>query len=623
MSLRNIRKIYGGNTLPKPDDSSEDEYEPLYAKNSVKPQFSNLLLSSPSESVEESPELNESEYSEEVEVEKVKKKKKKGRKNKKSKGRGGLKLEGSEEMDEIDKSVMEVNALLGKPPPATPPKPEVKIDIAQVLFGVNIRNLNVTYELRRLFGPEVDDEVKRTRGRVPNLRRCQKPVIIPKASDFLRSEGPSMSLKSRENGYSYFIFDHSREYQKKHLTFLMLTDQRVGNSTFTSIDGSFMHVEARLEAADFLFFGEEYSMGNTLIEQIIAYMQSVFHPSFNLGDRKTRLEYKYIENRPFHIAILKYIHLLTNKACHRTALELAKVLLNLDPTDPLAVLFIIDNLALRAREHQWLVDAVAYWSKERDAEYMFNIQYSNAMAKYHLALKDCSIDKREACELLQRAILRFPLVALKLLEIVNESEHSRLAGHPLFRIPSEQQMSKNIRDLYYLYASFTSSRWREPSILEWFVSTVVETAELYNKEVEIQEEAKRLANQCSNLFRQIPDQVQRHICVIRSMSNLLVEGAVMPDVPLTRFSDPIPPITTVDRYGYARLSSNYSKLQRFLGWDSDAQRNFQVNLEDEENRRPGSLGALITSFFTSLQINEQLGNVNANALEDTDDSDFD
>ncbi|CAG4962281.1 unnamed protein product [Parnassius apollo] len=575
MSLRNIRKIYGGNTLPTPDNSSEDEYEPLYAKNSVKPQFSNLLLSSASESVEESPELNESEYFEEVAVEKVKKKKKKWRKNKKSKSRGGLKLEGSEEMDEIDKSVMEVNALLGKPPPATP-KPEAKIDIAQVLFGADIRHLNVTYELRRFFGPEVDDEVKprvrprrrmraassasnvfvkycaatksrSTRGRVPNLRRCQKPVIIPKKSDSFRAEGPSMSLKIRENGYSYFTFDHNKEYQKKHFKFLLLTEDTSDDDfilDMSLIDDTFMHVEARLEAVDFLFFEEEYSMANKFLEEIIAYMQSVFHPSFNLGDIKTRLEYKYIENRPFHIAILKYIHLLTNKACHRTALELAKVLLNLDPTDPLAVLFIIDTLALKAREHQWLVDAIAYWSKERDAKFMFNFQYSNAMAKYHLALKNCSVDKSEACQLLQRAILRFPLVALKLLEIVNESKHSDLVSHPLFRIPSEKRMSKNIH-LYYLYASFTSSRWREPSILEWFVSTVVEMADLYNKEVEMQ--------------------------------------SVLPEVPITRLSDPIPPFPTVDRYGYANLSRNYYKPHRFFGPASDALQNLQVILEDEEN----------------------------------------
>lgn len=94
-----------------------------------------------------------------------------------------------------------------------------------------------------------------------------------------------------------------------------------------------------------------------------------------------------MENRPFHILLLKYLHLLTNRACHRTALELAKLLLNLDPTDPLAILFIIDTLALRAREHQWLIDAVDHWSKERNAGFLFNIQFSYAMAHYHVAVK--------------------------------------------------------------------------------------------------------------------------------------------------------------------------------------------------------------------------------------------
>lgn len=32
MSLRNLRKLHGTKDLPKPDDSSGDEYEPLYAK---------------------------------------------------------------------------------------------------------------------------------------------------------------------------------------------------------------------------------------------------------------------------------------------------------------------------------------------------------------------------------------------------------------------------------------------------------------------------------------------------------------------------------------------------------------------------------------------------------------
>lgn len=63
-------------------------------------------------------------------------------------------------------------------------------------------------------------------------------------------------------------------------------------------------------------------------------------------------------------------------------------MLQLDPLDPLAVLLIIDTLAIRAREYQWLIDATTVWSDTRHVEYMFNFKYSNAMAHFHLAYKN-------------------------------------------------------------------------------------------------------------------------------------------------------------------------------------------------------------------------------------------
>lgn len=103
-----------------------------------------------------------------------------------------------------------------------------------------------------------------------------------------------------------------------------------------------------------------------------------------------RLLYVYKENRPFHVAMLKYAYLLSNKACHRTALEIAKMLLNIDPSDPLAVVFIIDTFALRAREHEWLIGAINHFNDERQANLLFNIQYSYAVALFHVALKNGS-----------------------------------------------------------------------------------------------------------------------------------------------------------------------------------------------------------------------------------------
>ncbi|KAI8430724.1 hypothetical protein MSG28_000908 [Choristoneura fumiferana] len=200
------------------------------------------------------------------------------------------------------------------------------------------------------------------------------------------------------------------------------------------------------------------------------------------------------------------------------------MLLNLDPTDPLAILFIIDTLALRAREHQWLIDAVDHWSKERNAGFLFNIQFSYAMAHYHVAVKHGG-DTSKADDLLQNAMLRFPTILMKLYECANVTPSAKLQAHTLFNNATER-MTRNLNDLIFLYAKFTWSKWREPA-----------------------ERAKVLVNEGLNLFRSWPDEVIRHLCVIKPMSSLLVDGAV-PEVTNLVASDPSPPNQGVNRYGY-------------------------------------------------------------------------
>lgn len=140
-------------------------------------------------------------------------------------------------------------------------------------------------------------------------------------------------------------------------------------------------------------------MGLGLIKNIPVYSSKInlIICTFFHFQPETRLEYKFLENRAFHIALLKYLYLSSNKGCHRTALEIAKVMLNLEPEDPLAVLFVIDTLAIRANEYQWLIDAANAWShedilkdlcNERHVKYMFNFMYSKAMAHFHLAYKN-------------------------------------------------------------------------------------------------------------------------------------------------------------------------------------------------------------------------------------------
>lgn len=94
-----------------------------------------------------------------------------------------------------------------------------------------------------------------------------------------------------------------------------------------------------------------------------------------------------MENRPFFVAMLKYAYLLSNKACHRTALEIVKMLLVLDPSDPLALLAVVDTLGLRSREHEWMIYATEYFIIEREGDLMYNIKYSLSLANFHVATK--------------------------------------------------------------------------------------------------------------------------------------------------------------------------------------------------------------------------------------------
>ncbi|CAH2226958.1 jg12773, partial [Pararge aegeria aegeria] len=199
----------------------------------------------------------------------------------------------------------------------------------------------------------------------------------------------SMSVNRIENGFTYYCYDHSSDYQQRHKDLLQDIDERqdiLESPLQTSLKN--MHVEGILEAFVLFCRGEDYNAANMALEQIISYLQFVAHPFFNIANLKTRLEYRIMENRPFHISVLLYSHILSNKACHRTALELAKMLLNLDPSDPLDIMFIIDTFAIRAREYAWLIEAVDWFDKELSVKYLFNIKLSYALAHFHIAIKN-------------------------------------------------------------------------------------------------------------------------------------------------------------------------------------------------------------------------------------------
>lgn len=71
------------------------------------------------------------------------------------------------------------------------------------------------------------------------------------------------------------------------------------------------------------------------------------------------------------------------RACCRTAFELSKLILSLNPeVDPLAIVLIIDYYALRSKQYAWLIKFYEEYDTARNLSQLPNMAYSYALALF-------------------------------------------------------------------------------------------------------------------------------------------------------------------------------------------------------------------------------------------------
>jgi hypothetical protein len=135
--------------------------------------------------------------------------------------------------------------------------------------------------------------------------------------------------------------------------------------------------------------------------------------------------------------LFKHLVLVGQRACHRTAFELCKILLFLDPVnDPLCVTLMIDFYALKAAEYEWLIKLFNFWEKSRNLDQLPNFSYSIPLAYHLLSLKNSGGQSEEfaskADNMIQYAMIMFPSILLPLLDKVGVQIDSRVKHHNYF-----------------------------------------------------------------------------------------------------------------------------------------------------------------------------------------------
>lgn len=282
-------------------------------------------------------------------------------------------------------------------------------------------------------------------------------------------------------------------------------------------------------------------MAAELIEHALYAFECAFHSMFSATSGICRLDYRRQENRAFFIVLFKHAQFLAARACPRTALELSKLILSLDPqNDPLAIILLIDFYALRSKQHDFLIQLYREWETSHNLSLLPNMAYSYALALYHANRMD------ESDEALQYALAMFPGVLKLLLDELSIQADSRVSSHKYFGPGSFSSSPLALQQLMQLYIARSKIVWTgDNEILMWLERNVHVVLDRVDKKDEIINEyvAKR-----SQRYPHPPRNILRHVILSEFKEKVPIADFLKKDSdPIVHF-DPLPPLDSINIY---------------------------------------------------------------------------
>lgn len=307
-------------------------------------------------------------------------------------------------MDEIIRTLREIggktSASGSSKPIGVTPNPVIK-----QLLSVQHKNLSASYEMKRMFGSRVvqAEQNKRRNQRGPRTLKSTWLVSAKENWPPVTKTGLYMSVEPTDDGTAdgtrnlsrsliWFRFEHNATYRALQERFLAAVESLDSDNIIAVIHQQPYHVDSLIQLSELCKMSEDHAMASELIEHAILSLESAFHSMFSLTAGNCRLDYRRQENRALFVTLFKHAQYLEGRACARTALEVAKLLLSFDPeNDPLAMILCVDYYALRAQQYEWLIQLYDEWEETNNLSQLPNMAYSYAMALfYHHGEGACS-----------------------------------------------------------------------------------------------------------------------------------------------------------------------------------------------------------------------------------------
>ncbi|XP_069701735.1 ribosome quality control complex subunit TCF25 [Periplaneta americana] len=502
--------------------------------------------------------------------------KKKKKKKKKPEIKSWSSHRSSEDNLELEKN--EQSAVPWEPAPANPNLYNYSkgfMGARKPILHVSRRNLNPNNELKRKFGSKViQNEQSKRRGH--NRGYLKSTWLVQPKENWppIGKLGLSMKLVGNIHyDYAYFQYEHNTNYQQVQKRFLDAVESLNPDNIVAIINEVPYHVDALIQLSDLCKISEDLQMAAQLNERALYCLECAFHPLFNMAKGNCRLDYRRQENRALFITLFKHLTFVGQRACYRTALELCRLLLSLDPDeDPLGVILCIDFYALRSMKYEWLVCAYDEWEPTRNVSQLPNFAFSVAMAYYQLDEEPEAEKKIAANDLLQKALIMFPGVLLPLLDKCSVQPDSRVSSHPFFTTRAIMSQSPALSQLIQLYVYRNYHMWKEYGMLEWLERNVHVVLDRVDESdpfiIECEEKRKRR-------YQKAPRNILRHIILsdIKEVSATLTDES---DGPILSY-DPLPPVDSINLYVRPQRTRMYEHSSPFTMFFRSILPNFNIN----------------------------------------------
>lgn len=438
-------------------------------------------------------------------------------------GRNTKKTATAAEEEDIDAILQELNIT---PLPASDSSSNAD-GSTRSLLAVNPANLKAEEELRRMFGSmgvrgagrDNEDPAAAYAGASRRVRRLAargllRPVhgalrpgaLITPRETWPRPDG-GLTLQSvgpDSSGNPTFQLSFSSGYQAVQELYEECQATFDPNAVAALLRSHPFHIDALLTMADVYRAMAENAYADEMIERCVYALEMGWPPGFMAAATAGTARVVFEErNEALFVGLFRYVQALGRRGLHRTALEVCKLLLQLDSDDPMGVLQTIDYFAVRSGQYDFLQRFVEGQGAGVDSASVLlpNMVFSLALAKWyqeqHDAEKLSKKDKQQGGssstsandtaaalsgqptseDLLVKAVLLHPLVIVRLHAKLSEkgmgrdSRWSDALSHPLLARASDGG-NPGLSHLVDIFIERQAALWQAGPLQEWLIGGI-------------------------------------------------------------------------------------------------------------------------------------------------------